>query len=50
MMKIVLTSEASVRLPAGTVVEVDEREAERLRAFGFGKEAPAPVKKQKKEK
>lgn len=51
MMKIVLIREASVKLPAGTVVEVNEREAERLRAFGLGKEAPAPVRKQtKKEK
>lgn len=42
-MKVRLTREAAVKLPAGTVIEVTEREAKRLRAFGFA--IPEPKKK-----
>lgn len=34
-MKVKLLRDASVSLPAGTEVEVDEREVERLLAFGL---------------
>lgn len=34
-MKVKLIRDAAVKLPAGTVIEVEEREAERLRAFEF---------------
>ena len=38
-MKVKLLRETSVSLPAGTEVEVEEREAERLLAFGLAVKA-----------
>ena len=50
-MKVRLTREAAVKLPAGTVIEVTEREAKRLRAFGFAvPEEEKPKKKAAKKK
>lgn len=51
MMKVQLTREAAVRLPAGTVIEVTEREAKRLRAFRLAvPEEEKPKKKAAKKK
>lgn len=51
MMKVQLTREAAVRLPAGTVIEVTEREAARLRAFRLAvPEEEKPKKKTAKKK
>lgn len=47
-MKIRLTRRAAVRLPAGTVVEVTEREATRLRAFNAAVPEEEPKKETKK--
>lgn len=50
-MKVKLIREAAVKLPSGTVVEVTEREASRLRAFGFAvPEEEKPKKKAAKKK
>lgn len=45
-MKVQLTRDAAVKLPAGTVIEVTEREAARLRAFMFA----VPVEEEKPKK
>lgn len=45
-MKVRLTREAAVRLPAGTVIEVTEREARRLRALWLAE----PVEEKPKKK
>lgn len=47
-MRIKLIRDAAVKLPSGTVIEVDEREAKRLRAFGFA--VPEEKKKAAKKK
>ena len=50
-MRIRLIHDAAVKLPAGTVIEVDEREANRLRAFMFAvPEEEKPKKKAAKKK
>lgn len=50
-MKVRLIRDAAVKLPAGTVIEVEEREASRLRAFGFAvPEEEKPKKKAAKKK
>ena len=50
-MKVRLTREAAVRLPAGTVIEVTEREANRLRALWAAvPEEEKPKKKAAKKK
>ena len=46
-MKVRLIRDAAVKLPAGTVIEVNEREAERLRAFGFAVPEEEKPKKKK---
>lgn len=45
-MRVQLTRDAAVRLPAGTVIEVTEREAARLRAFRLAE----PVEEKPKKK
>lgn len=45
-MRIKLIRDAAVKLPSGTVIEVNEREANRLRAFGFA--VPEEEKPKKK--
>lgn len=51
-MKVRLTRDAAVRLPAGAVIEVTEREAARLRAFMLAEpvEEEKPKKKAAKKK
>lgn len=45
MTKVKLIRDAAVQLPSGTVIEVEEREAERLRAFEFAVPEEKPKKK-----
>lgn len=50
-MKVKLLHDCKVSLPAGTEIEVNEREAERLRAFGEAEIIrPAEKKKPTKKK
>lgn len=43
-MKYILLTDARVNFPAGTIVDVSESEASRLKAFGIGKPVEDDVK------
>lgn len=44
-MKVILTRDTTVRMKKGTIVDVPEEEAKRLKAFGNAEDVPKQTKK-----